>query len=206
MVVGASFPPMLSPTSDVRAELSAAVDEYQAHGNPAHLRARLTDIAGSVTPDALIAAAEPFREIPEVAATIYEHVVAAQPANARALVILANAYWLSGRGPDVVGELASRAIAADATNRGAWHLWALSESDPRQRVSRWQQVVARFPSDDLARAALADNAASLAGAEHDPEALDLAIEMYEQLLTNAQNAAQRDALENALKALRGWKI
>jgi thioredoxin-like negative regulator of GroEL len=197
---------MLSPTSDIRAELAAAVDEYQMHGNPTHLRARLREIAGAATPDALVAAVEPYREIPEVAGPVYEEIVAAQPSNARALVILANAYWLTGRGPDVVGELASRAIAADATNRGAWHLWALSESDPRQRMTRWQQVVARFPSDDLARAALADNATSLAGAEHDVDALDLAIETYEQLLTTASNPAQVNAITTALNALRGWKL
>jgi hypothetical protein len=182
------------------------VDEYQAHGNPTELRVRLRDIIGSATPDALVAAVEPFREIPEVAAPVYEHVVSTQPTNARALVILANAYWLTGRGPDVVGDLASRAIAADATNRGAWHLWALSESDPRQRVARWQQVVTRFPADDLARAALADNAASLAGAEHDQEALDLAIETYEHLVTTATSHAQRNALNAALNSLRGWKL
>lgn len=197
---------MLSPTSDIRAELAAAVDEYQMHGNPTQLRARLREIAGAATPDALVAAVEPYREIPEVAGPVYEKIVAAQPSNARALVILANAYWLTGRGPDVVGELASRAIAADATNRGAWHLWALSESDPRQRMARWRQVVARFPSDDLARAALADNAASLAGAEHDVDALDLAIETYEQLLTTASNPAQVSAITTALNALRGWKL
>lgn len=197
---------MLSPTPDIRAELAAAVDEYQMHGNPTHLRARLREIAGAATPDALVAAVEPYREIPEVAGPVYEKIVAAQPSNARALVILANAYWLTGRGPDVVGELASRAIAADATNRGAWHLWALSESDPRQRMARWRQVVARFPSDDLARAALADNAASLAGAEHDVDALDLAIETYEQLLTTASNPAQVSAITTALNALRGWKL
>ena len=197
---------MRSPASDLRAEVASAVDEYQVHGNPAHLRARLREIAGSAMPDALIAAVEPFREIPEVAAPVYEQVVADQPNNARALVILANAYWLSGRGPDVVGDLANRAIAADASNRGAWHLRALCESNPRDRLARWQQVVARFPADDVARAALADNAASLAGAEHDIDALDLAIETYEQLRANAQTPAQRDALDGALKALRGWKL
>lgn len=197
---------MLSPAPGLRAELAAAVEEYQIHGNPAHLRVRLQEIAATATPDALVAAVEPYREIPEVAAPTYEAIVAAQPNNARALVILANAYWLAGRGPDVVGELASRAIAADASNRGAWHLWALSESDPRQRVARWQQVVSRFPSDDLARAALADNAVSLAGAEHDPEALDLAIETYERLLTTAQSPAQVEAISTALDTLRGWKL
>ena len=197
---------MLPPTSSVQAEIAAAVDEYQAHGNPLALRSRLREIAGAAMPDALIAAVEPYREIPEVAAPVYEEIVAAQPTNARALVILANAYWLTGRGPDVVGELANRAIAADATNRGGWHLWALSESDQRQRVARWQQVVARFPSDDLARAALADNATSLAGAEHDYEALDLAIETYEALLKTAQNPSQVNAINTALSALRGWKL
>jgi thioredoxin-like negative regulator of GroEL len=197
---------MLPPTSSVQAEIAAAVDDYQTHGNPLALRSRLREIAGAAMPDALIAAVEPFREIPEVAAPVYEEIVAVQPTNARALVILANAYWLTGRGPDVVGELANRAIAADATNRGGWHLWALSESDQRQRVARWQQVVARFPSDDLARAALADNATSLAGAEHDYDALDLAIETYEALLKTAKNPAQVNAINTALSALRGWKL
>jgi len=197
---------MLSPTSSVQAEIATAVDDYQTHGNPLALRSRLREIAAAAMPDALIAAVEPYREIPEVAAPVYEEIVTAQPTNARALVILANAYWLTGRGPDVVGELANRAIAADATNRGAWHLWALSESDQRQRVARWQQVVARFPSDDLARAALADNATSLAGAEHDYDALDLAIETYEELLKTAQNPSQTNAINTALTALRGWKL
>ena len=202
----ARIPAMLPPTSSVQAEIAVAVDEYQAHGNPAALRSRLQEIAGAATPDALITAVEPYRDIPEVAAPVYEEIVAAQPSNARALVILANAYWLTGRGPDVVGDLASRAIAADATNRGGWHLWALSESDPRQRVTRWQQVIARFPTDDLARAALADNATALAGAEQDYDALDLAIETYEQLLKTAQNPDQIEAINSALSALRAWKF
>jgi len=197
---------MLVPSSNLRAELAAAVDEFQVHGNPIQLRTRLRRLSGTTTPDALVAAVEPYRDIPEVAAPVYEQIVDAQPTNARALVILANAYWLTGRGSDVVGELANRAIAADATNRGAWHLWALSESVPRQRLARWQQVVARFPSDDLARAALADNAASLAGAEHDYDALDLAIETYEQLLTTATSDPQRQALTTALTSLKGWKL
>src|SRR5688572_30643279 len=189
---------MRSPTSDLRAEVAAAVDEYQVHGNPAHLRARLHDLAGTATPDALIAAVEPFREMPEVAAPVYERVVADQPTNARALVILANAYWLSGRGPDVVGDLANRAIASDATNRGAWHLWALSEGNPRERTARWKQVSERFPEDQLARANLADNAAALAGAEQDYEALDLAIDSYEELLEKSAIPEQREALGKAI--------
>ena len=135
-----------------------------------------------------------------------ERAVAENPDNAHALVALANAYWLSGSGPEVVGDLASRAMAADPTNRAAWHLWALSESDPRQRVARWQQVSARFPADDLARANIADNAAALAGAEHDYDALDLAIATYEQLLATAGQQEQRDALDTAIRTLRQWRF
>src|SRR5687767_14960948 len=109
-----------------------------------------------------------------------------RPDDAQALVALANAYWLEGRGPEVVGDLAARAKDIDPENRGAWHMWALSESSPRDRVGRWSEVVSRFPSDELAKVLLADNAASLAGAEHDQKALDTAIEMYEQLLATAQ--------------------
>jgi hypothetical protein len=135
-----------------------------------------------------------------------ERAVAESPDDAKALVALANHYWLIGAGPEAVGDLASRAIASDAGNRAAWHLWALAESNPRERVSRWQQVSARFPEDQLAKANLADNAASLAGAEHDYQAVDLAIETYEDLLTTATQPEQRTALEKAIKTLRGWKF
>ena len=135
-----------------------------------------------------------------------EQAVSENPNDARKLVALANAYWLTGRGPEAVGELASRAIAADPENRAGWHLWALSESNPRDRLGRWQQVSERFPQDDLARANVADNAAALAGAEHDYDALDLAIATYEQLLATAQQRDQRDALDAAIRNLRGWKF
>src|SRR6476619_8507998 len=115
-----------------------------------------------------------------------ERAVAERPDDAKALGALANHYWLIGAGPEAVGDLASRAIASDPDNRAAWHLWALAESNPRERVARWQQVSKRFPSDDLAKANLADNAASLAGAEHDYEAVDLAIDTYEELLATVQ--------------------
>src|SRR3984893_19026281 len=81
-----------------------------------------------------------------------ERGVADRPDDAKALVALANHYWLIGAGPEAVGDLASRAIASDADNRAAWHLWALAESNPRERVARWQQVSSRFPSDHLAKA------------------------------------------------------
>ena len=135
-----------------------------------------------------------------------ERAVAENPDDAQVLVALANAYWLAGSGPEPVSDLASRAMAADPENRAAWHLWALAESDPRQRVARWQQVSARFPTDDLARANVADNAAALAGAEHDYDALDLAIATYEQLLATADQREQRDALDTALRTLKAWKF
>ena len=186
--------------------LADVVHVYRADADASRLFDRLEALASGADIDALIAAAEPYREIPEIAGPLYERIVAARPDDARALVILASAYWLHGRGPDVVGGLASRAMAADPSNRGAWHLWALTESDPRARVGRWEQVTARFPDDQLAAANLADNAASLAGAEHDPVALALAIETYEGLLARAGSPPQRSALESALRTLRGWRL
>lgn len=197
---------MTAVPSDFAGELAAIIDDYRAHTNISELRRRLQSLARSATPDALVIAAEPYKDEPEIVAPLYEIVVEQQPNNARALVMLANAYWLIGLGPDVVGELANRAIAADPANRGAWHLWALSESDPRQRVARWQQVTARFPGDDLALVNVADNAASVAVAEQDYEMLDLAVTSYESLLQRAELPAQRDALDTALRSLRGWRF
>lgn len=188
-----------------------AVAEYEARGNVAALHRRLAELAQPVRDDAagaaaLVEAARPYEQVPEVAGPLYEQIVARRPDDARALVVLGNAYWLHGRGPDVVGDLAARALAADPAHRGAWHLWALTEADPRQRMLRWQQVSVRFPEDDLARALLADGAASVAGAEHDDEALVLAVAAYEELLARAEHPEQRAALEKALATLRGWKL
>ncbi len=197
---------MTAPPSDLRTALSHAVAAYEASGNLGVLMERLHALRDGTTADALIAAVEPWREMPEVAGPIYERVVEDQPNNARALVILANAYWLSGRGPEVVSILADRAIAADPANRGAWHMWALTEGNQRDRTIRWIQVTQRFPEDQLAKAALADNAASLASAEHDREAMDLAIQTYEQLLAAATSDQQKQALESALATLRKWTL
>ena len=135
-----------------------------------------------------------------------ERAVAERPDDAKALVALANHYWLIGAGPEAVGDLASRAIASDPDNRAGWHMWALAESNPRERVARWQQVATRFPTDQLAKANLADNAAALAGAEHDYQAVDLAIDTYEELLAVAEQPDQRSALEKAIRTLKGWKF
>lgn len=198
--------PTPTPTLGVRETIARAAAAFHDTGNRAELEASLRAAATAGDATELAAAVEPFRDQPEIAGPIYERVVELSPGDARALVILANCYWLTGRGPDVVGELASRAIAADPANRGAWHLWALTEASPRQRTARWEQVSVRFPDDDLARASFADNAASLAGAEHDPLALRQAIVAYEELLARARHADQRLSLEQALRTLRGWRL
>lgn len=191
---------------DVRAKLGAIVQEYHRDRDIARLLECLSSLASMASTTELVDAVEPYRAMHEVAGPLYEVIVDREPQNARAIVALANAYWLTGRGPDVVSDLASRALAADPSNKAAWHLWALSEASPRSRVERWQQITARFPEDELAKANLADNAAALAGAENDPVALKLAVATYESLLATASHAAQRAALENALKTLRNWSL
>lgn len=202
---------MIAPSSprsgsDLSAALAAAVEAYRDHENVGILFDRVRALAASADVDELLAAAAPYRDLHEVTIPVYEHVTAVRPTDAQAMVVLANSYWLTGRGPEVVGDLAARAIGCDATNRGAWHLWALAESHPRARLARWQQVVQRFPADQLARAALADNAASLAGAEFDHDALALAIRTYEGLLAVAAHPAQRAALETTIATLREWRL
>jgi hypothetical protein len=191
---------------DPVAELSAAVSTYTASNDYGALLERLLALAEVTDPEDLAAAAEPYLGIPEVAGPLYERIVALRPHDARALVILANSYWLTGRGAEATGELAARALAADPGNRGAWHLWAITEGVPRERMMRWKQVVERFPEDDLARASLADNATSLASGERDREALQIAIRSYEMLRRKATDPAQRAAVERALETLRSWTL
>ena len=195
----------MMPVQNVRAALGAIVDQYQQRGDVPRLLEQLTALAETAPSDGLLDAVEQYREMHEVAGPIYEVLAERLPNDAMVLVKLANAYWLTGRGPEIVGELASRALAADPENRGAWHLWALTETSPRQRTQRWQQVTTRFPDDQLAKANLADNAAALAGAENDTVALKLAIATYESLLESATSDAQRAALDSALRTLRNWK-
>jgi len=201
--------PNVAPSSvpgDLASGVAAAVERYRRDGDVGLIFDALRALAAGKPAADLIAAASPYLEMPEVVIPMYEIVVDASPSNAQAMVVLANAYWLTGRGPDVVGALASRAIAADAKNRGAWHLWALADASVRGRVERWTTVVEHFPNDHLARAALADNATSLASDEQDPLALDLAITTYEWLLSQTKQTAQRLALESTLETLRKWKL
>lgn len=184
------------------ARLEPLIETYRQRADVGQLLEALAVFAKGESAEDLFEAAEAHADMPEVLGPLMEEVVAREPGNARALVRLASAYWMSGRGPDVVGELASRAISADPLHRGAWHLWALSETDPRDRMSRWMQVAERFPEDDLARANLADNAAAVGTAEDDPVALKLALDTFTELRRTASRPDQVDALENAIQALR----
>jgi len=188
------------------AELAGYVAAYQRSGDLGQLLDQLRAFAARTHADFLAAAAKPFQGMPEVVIPLYERITAERPGDAQAMVILANAYWLAGRGPDAVSRLASNAKEIDPSNRGAWHLWALAESNVRKRVDRWLEVTKRFPADQLARAALADNATSLATDEDDPVALKLAISTYESLLAESPPTAQRLALEETLKALRQGRV
>lgn len=193
---------MHTPHDRTLTQLTAIVASYQEDGSTPRLLDSLATLARQAPTDELFEAADAFAAMPEVLGPLMEVVVDREPEHARALVRLANAYWLTGRGPDVVGELASRAITADPSHRGAWHLWALTESEPRARMTRWMQVTERFPDDDLARANLADNAASVGAAEDDPVALRLALDTFGELRKRAPHPAQRVALDQAIDALR----
>jgi hypothetical protein len=198
--------PAPDPPFPARDELASHVDAYQRSGDVGILLDQLRALAKRTPPEELKALAQEYREMPEVVIPLYERVVASLPTDAQAIVVLANAYWLTGRGPDVVGPMAARAKQIDSANRGAWHLWALAEGDLRKRVDRWHEVTRRFPGDQLARAALADNATSLAHDEEDVVALKLAITTYESLLAESTHTAQRLALEHTLETLRGWRF
>mgnify|MGYP001167282795 FL=1 len=184
-------------------ELERTVTEYRRSGDVGVLLRRLDQIARAHATAELVEALKPHHDLHEVVGPVYEVIVEREPANARALIALAQAYWLTGRGPEVVSGLAERARAADPHYLAAWHLWALAESSPRQRTDRWRQVVERFPDDAMSRVNLADSAASLAGAEDDPVALKLAIANYEHLLVRATRDEERAALTRALGALCG---
>ena len=106
--------------------LVARRDPTSAPATSALLFDQLKALAKRTAPDVLKQASQPFRDMPEVVIPLYERIVADSPNDAQAMVVLANAYWLTGRGPDAVEQLASRAKQIDPENRGAWHLWALA--------------------------------------------------------------------------------
>jgi hypothetical protein len=194
-----------SPFYDPSHELTSYVESYQQSNNIGLLLDQLRALAKRTTPELLKEASQPFRDMPEVISPLYERIVADLPGDAQAMVVLANSYWLAGRGPDAVEPLAARAKSVDPSNRGAWHLWALAQPNLRKRVDRWLAVTQQFPADQLARAALADNAVSLANDEDDFAALALAITTYQGLLNEATHPAQRQALRETIEKLQKWR-
>ena len=193
---------MNTPPSRALSQLASITEKYRQQANLPELLEELAAFAERTATDDLFAAADAHADIPEVLGPLMEVVVDREPNHARALVRLANAYWLTGRGPDVVGELAARALTADPSHRGAWHLWALTDTEPRGRMHRWLQVTERFPEDELAKANLADNAASVGAAEDDPVALKLALDTFAELRRTAKHPQQAQALDQAMTALR----
>lgn len=186
--------------------LAKIVEDYRQHDNLGVLFDNLRSLARDSDPELLIDISRPYRDVPEVVIPLFESITERLSGDAQSLVVLANAYWLTGRGTETVGRLADRAREIDPENRGAWHLYALSESDPRARMERWREVARKFPMDLLAKAALADNAAAVAGAEHDPLALDLAIATYEALLKESNGSEQKKALRETIATLKKWRI
>jgi hypothetical protein len=69
-------------------------------------------------------------------------------------------------------------------------------------MQRWLQVTQRFADDELARANLADNAASVGTTEDDPVALKLALDTFAGLRSTASHPRQVEALDQAITALR----
>jgi hypothetical protein len=117
-------------------QIALHVDAYRRSGDVGQLLDELKSFASGLSAADAKAAAEPFRDMPEVVIPLYEHVTAVSPNDAQALVVLANSYWLAGRGPDAVSKLAMRAREIDPANRGAWHLWAIAEPPLSRRPTR----------------------------------------------------------------------
>src|SRR5450759_4114901 len=88
---------MISSALDVSASVSDAVQEYRQHGDIAALLDRMKALSIAADPETLIAATTPYHDLPEVVIPAYERVVTARPEDAQAMVVLANAYWLTGR-------------------------------------------------------------------------------------------------------------
>src|SRR5947208_14401420 len=108
-------PPSGGPSMfyDPSKELASYVDAYQRSGDLGLLFDQLKALAKRTAPDLLKSAARQYQEMPEVVIPLYERVVAVSPEDAQAMVVLANAYWLTGRGPDIVGQLSARAKKID---------------------------------------------------------------------------------------------
>ena len=176
--------------------LAQIVEEYRVTANIGTLFDRVRALAALADPEQFLEAARPCHDMPEVVIPAYEHIVAARPQDAQAMVVLANAYWLTGRGADVVGELAPRAHRRRrAQSRRVAPLGAV-RTELRASASSAGGGFAALSRGPARARALADNATSLAGAEHDPAALDLAIvDVRESCSRKRHVRKQRAALQ-----------
>ena len=93
---------MISSSPEVSAAVADAVQEYRQDGDIAALLDRMKVLSIAADPETLIAATAPYHDLPEVVIPAYERVVTARPTDAQSIVVLANAYWLTGRGADIV--------------------------------------------------------------------------------------------------------
>src|SRR5688572_9104549 len=107
-----------SSPPDVGAALDAAVHEYRQHGDVGALLDQVKAVVREAPPEVLAAAAAPHMDLPEVVIPVYERIVELSPMEAQPMVVLANAYWLTGRGADVVG----RALEGTITKLKGWKL------------------------------------------------------------------------------------
>ncbi|HKP16306.1 MAG TPA: hypothetical protein VJT85_09575, partial [Gemmatimonadaceae bacterium] len=89
-----------SPT-DVGAALDAAVREYRQRGDVGTLLDQVKAVVREAPAEALGDAAAPHMDLPEVVIPVYERIVELSPTEAQPMVVLANAYWLTGRGAEV---------------------------------------------------------------------------------------------------------
>src|SRR5689334_11750731 len=83
-------------------DLAQVVEEYRRTANIGTLVDRVRALASRTDPEKLARVARAYVNMPEVVIPAFEHIVAKCPGDAQAMVVLANAYWLTGRGTEVV--------------------------------------------------------------------------------------------------------
>ena len=88
---------MPNPPLDPANRLARIVEDYRQHDNLGALFDSLRALARDSTPELLIDISRPYRDVPEVVIPLFESVTERLPNDAQSIVVLANAYWLTGR-------------------------------------------------------------------------------------------------------------
>ena len=126
-------------------------------------------------------ASQPFRDMPEVVIpALRANRRSTRPTDAQAMVILANAYWLTGRGPDAVEQLAVRAQGdrPDQPRRlASLGAHAGRPAQTRRPLARGHEAISRPTNSRAPRSPTTPRASRTT--KHDPVALKLAIATYE---------------------------